>query len=168
MSKLAESLRERVKDFFETHDRKPAWLAKYSKVDPASVGRILKGEIDPALSTVEKFAGPMDLDPAYLFLSKAESELLESYRRRDRVDKGAPKVPPSPDSGQPDPVYERLIHAKSTLERPSDFLHLLDLFLDAPENIKAVVLALLANDKRIAEPYYSDFAARRAQLLKPE
>lgn len=77
-------------------------------------------------------------------------------------------VPNIPAEAELDALYERLIHAKSTLQNPSDFVYLLDVFLDAQPPIRALILALLANENRIAEPYYSGFATRRAQLLKSQ
>jgi len=65
-------------------------------------------------------------------------------------------------------VYEQLIHAKSLITVPSASVHLLDLFLGAPPRVRALVLALLANDESIAEPYYRDVETLRKQLINSD
>jgi hypothetical protein len=74
-------------------------------------------------------------------------------------------IPPAP-ADAPDPVYEELIHTKSLVDVPAASVHMLDLFLEAPPDVRAAVLALLAIDERIAEPYLPGFAERQKRFLK--
>jgi transcriptional regulator with XRE-family HTH domain len=64
MARLVDIFRHRVKEAMG--DKSAYWLAKTANVAYSTVTRLLDGETDPTLSTVEKFAEALGVSPAEL------------------------------------------------------------------------------------------------------
>lgn len=89
MSNLTELLGNQIRKKLDEMNRRPAWLAKESGIDPASIGRIISGETSPNIETVEKIAAAFDCSIGELVENRPppadkEKDVLIEHLQRER------------------------------------------------------------------------------------